>query len=93
MMKYDYEYIDIDDKSVAEVIAALQAWETENPDATDSSIGLPDHGYGSIEITFQRPMTETEIVTYNAQLANSARYVEERDRAEYDRLKTKFEGN
>ena len=90
-MKYDYRFLNIDGLSIAEAIAALQTWEAENPDAIDSFIDLGE--VSTIEITFQRPMTETEIALEDTQLANRARFVEERDRAEYERLKAKFEGN
>ena len=91
-MKYEYDYLDIDYFSVAEAIAALQAWEAEHPDAVEVSISLPSDG-GSLEINYQRPMTEIELSVKKIQEANHSVYMEERDRIEYERLKAKFEGN
>ena len=91
-MKYEYDYLDIDYFTVAEAIAALQAWEAEHPDAVEVSISLPSDG-GSLEINYQRPMTEIELGVKKIQEANHAAYQEERDHIEYQRLKAKFEGN
>ena len=91
-MKYEYDYLDIDYFTVAEAIAALQVWEAEHPDAVEVSISLPSDG-GSLEINYQRPMTEIELGVKKIQEANHAAYQEERDRIEYNRLKAKFEGN
>ena len=92
MMKYEYDYLDIDYVSVAEAIAALQAWQAEHPDAVEDSISLHSDG-GSLEINYQRPMTEIELGVKRIQEANHAAYQEERDRAEYIRLKILFEGS
>lgn len=91
-MKYEYDYLDIDYFTVADAIAALQAWEAEHPDAVEVSISLPSDG-GSLEINYQRPMTEIELGVKKIQEANHAAYQEERDHIEYQRLKAKFEGN
>jgi hypothetical protein len=40
-----------------------------------------------------RPMSEQEIEAKKAQQAQYAIYQEEADRAQYERLKAKFEGN
>ena len=92
--KYCFEELDINGVSVAEAIAALQSWETENPDATESAINVYSDGESAgIEITFHRPMTELELNVQKIQKANSDQWQEERDRAEYERLKAKYEGN
>lgn len=92
--KYCYEELDINGVSVAEAIAALQAWETENPDATDSNLNVYSDGESAgVELTFYRPMTEVELGVLKIQQANAAAYQEERDRTEYERLKAKYEGN
>ena len=92
--KYCYEELDINGVSVAEAIAALQAWETENPDATDSALNIYSDGESAgVELNFYRPMTEIELEAQKAQQANAAAYQQERDRAEYIRLKVLFEGN
>jgi hypothetical protein len=92
--RYCFEELDIHGVSVAEAIAALQAWETENPDATESSISVySDEASVGVEVTFQRPLTELEINIQKIQQANYDAAQEARDRLEYDRLKAKFEGN
>lgn len=93
-IKYCFEELDINGVSVAEAIAALQAWETENPDATESAINVYSDGESAgIELNFYRPMNELELNLLKIQQANSDAYQEERDRAEYERLKAKYEGN
>jgi hypothetical protein len=93
-MKYCYEELDINGVTVAEAIAALQAWETENPDATDSALNIYSDGESAgVELTFYRPMTEVELGVLKIQQANTAAYQEESDRKEYERLKAKYEGN
>ena len=92
--KYCYEELDINGVSVAEAIAALQAWEAENPEATESSLNVYSDGESAgIELTFYRPMTEVELGVLKIQQANAAEYQEARDRTEYERLKAKYEGN
>jgi len=93
--KYCFEELDINGVSVAEAIAALQAWEAENPEATESSLNIYSDGYegAGVEITFHRPMTEVELDAFKIQQANAVAYQQERDRAEYIRLKVLFEGN
>jgi hypothetical protein len=93
--KYCFEELDINGVSVAEAIAALQAWEAENPEATESCLNIYSDGYegAGVEITFHRPMTEVELSVMEIQQANAIAYQEERDRNEYERLKAKYEGN
>jgi hypothetical protein len=90
----EYETIDIDGCSVTEVIAALQTWEAENPEAVNTNFSILYDGEGAYaEIAFQRPMTELEINIQKIQRANYDAAQEARDRNEYVRLKAKFEGN
>lgn len=93
-MKYIYETIEIEGLSVVGAILALQAWKDKNPAAIDDYLVINydgDHSY--VEVNFQRHMTEQELEAQKAQQAQYAIYQEEADRAQYERLKAKFEGN
>jgi hypothetical protein len=93
-MKYNYETLDISGMTVSDAIIALQAWKDENPDAVEDYLVVNYDGEDSyVEVNFQRPMTETELEAQKAQQAQYAIYQEEADRAQYERLKAKFEGN
>lgn len=93
-MKYIYETIEIEGLSVVGAILALQAWKDENPAAIDDYLVINYDGENSyVEVNFQRHMTEQELEAQKAQQAQYAIYQEEADRAQYERLKAKFEGN
>jgi hypothetical protein len=94
MMKYDYETLDIDGVEIADAISMLQEWVDENPEAAKAVINLGSDGDSTyLEVSFERPYTETELEFQKTQAANYAAYQEERDRTEYERLKAKYEGN
>lgn len=94
MMLLSYENLDLDGASVAEAIAALQTWLTENPDAVDDTLYSSYDGESSyIEICFQRPMTEEELNIQKIQQVRADEWQEKRDLETYNRLKAKFEGN
>ena len=93
-MKYVYETLDISGCSIPEAILALQTWQAENPDAVDSCFSVCyDGDSGYTEVSFMRPMSEQEIEAKKAQQAQYAIYQEQAERAQYERLKEKFEGN
>ena len=91
-MKFTYESIDIDGASVADVIAALQAWETENPEATKSTVRFhSDEGYySSVEISFYRPYTNEELEQIKVSEQKSLEWQEKQERETYERLKEKY---
>ena len=94
MMKYGWENLDLNGCSVPEVIAALQTWEAENPTAVDTCLSLYSDGESAYaEVTFHRPMTEEEIALKAREETSMREYAEQRDRAEYIRLKILFEGS
>lgn len=87
----DYTRLYIENSSVAEAIAMLQAWETENPEATQDWISIEYDGDDCIFVVFfRRPMTEEEIDLYSKQLAESAAWQERIERETYERLKAKY---
>lgn len=93
-MKFIYKTLEIDGMSIADAIVALQTWKNENPDAVEDYLSINyDGDYSYVEVHFQRPMTETELEFQKAQEAQYAVYQEEADRAQYERLKAKYEGN
>lgn len=93
-MKYNYETLDISGMTVSDAIIALQAWKDENPDAVEDYLVVNYDGEDSyVEVNFRRPMTEQELEAKKAQEAQYVIYQEEADRAQYERLKAKFEGN
>lgn len=90
-MKYIIQDIDIGEESVAEVIAALQAWETENPEATESTVRFRSDGvYSSVEISFYRPYTSEELEQMKASEQKALEWQEQRERETYERLKEKY---
>lgn len=90
-MKYIIQNIDINGTSVAEAIAALQAWETENPEATESTVGFySDGGYSSVEISFYRPYTSAELEQMKVSEQRALELKEKQERETYERLKEKY---
>ena len=91
-MKFTYESIDIDGASVADVIAALQAWETENPEATESRVRFHSDGdyYSCVEISFYRPYTNEELEQIKVSEQKSLEWQEKQERETYERLKEKY---
>lgn len=91
-LKYNYETLDINGVSVAEAIAALQAWETENPEATDTVFNVYSDGdYAFVEINFYRPYTADELEAIKEAEQKAAEWQERHERELYERLKEKFE--
>lgn len=86
-LKYCYTRLDLSGMSVSEVIAALQAWEAQNPEAVNTYLEIYDR---SAEIRYYRPYTaaELEIITFNQEKVQAAKKAKER--AEYERLKEKY---
>ena len=87
-LKYDYDSLDVNGVSVAEVIAALQAWETENPEATDAIFSLYSDGGDSAfaEVCFYRPLTPEEL----EDIKTAKQWQERRERELYELLKEKY---
>lgn len=91
ILKNNYENIDIDGLSVAEAIAALQAWETENPEATDSTFRMfSDEESAYAEISFSRPYTQKELEQIKAYEQRDLENREKQERQTYERLKEKY---
>ena len=99
-LKYDYQTLDINGLPVAEVISALQAWEAENPEATNAAFYIySDTEYSSLgkstslfaEIGFHRPYIEEEIEDIKTAKQKAAEWQERRERELYELLKEKFE--
>lgn len=92
-MKHEVETLPIDGLTIAETISALQAWSKNHPDISSDYISFGyDGDYTFAEVYYQRPMTEEELVDYNAAIARTAAWQKERDLKEYNRLKAKFGG-
>ena len=90
-LKYDYESLDINGVSVAEAIAALQAWETETPEATEAVFNIyPDGDSAFAEIRFYRPHTSEELEAIKTAKQKAAEWQEQHDRETYERLKEKY---
>jgi hypothetical protein len=93
MTRYDYETLDIDGLSVTDAIAALYAWENENPEATETRLQLCYDGDSAyLEVSFQVPLTPQEIEDKKQREAEWANKVEKHERETYERLKIKYEG-
>ena len=91
-LKYDHESLDINGVSVAEVIGALQAWETETPEATEAVFNIyPDGNSAFAEISFYRPHTSEELEAIKTAKQKAAEGQERRERELYELLKEKFE--
>lgn len=91
-MKFVIQDIDIDGASVEDVIAALQAWETENPEATESRVRFPsDYDCdSSVSISFYRPYTNKELEQIKVSEQKSLEWQEKQERETYERLKEKY---
>jgi hypothetical protein len=94
MTRYDYETLDVQGLSVAEAISVLQAWETENAEATETCLQLYSDGDSAyLEVSFQVPLTPQEIEDKKQREEAFLALQEERERETYERLKAKYEGN
>lgn len=93
-MQHEVEVLPIDGLSVVDAISALQAWSKNHPDISNDSISFSyDVDYFTFaEVYYQRPMTEKELVAHDEIIARTTLKCEERELAEYNRLKAKFEG-
>jgi hypothetical protein len=89
--KYEYNSLDIQGFTVADAIAALQAWETENPEAINSCVQLYSDGDDvHLELSWQVPLTPEEIELKKEQKARSLAIIEQNERQTYERLKAKY---
>ena len=90
-LKYDHQTLDINGLPVAEVISALQAWETETPEATEAVFNIyPDGDSAFAEISFYRPYTREELEAIESTKQKVAEWQEQHDRETYERLKEKY---
>jgi hypothetical protein len=93
-LKYEYESLDIHGLTIQETIALFQAWEADHTDASSTTVETYTDGESCyVEVAFQRPFTEEELAQQelNEKLWKERQEVTER--AEYQRLKAKYEGS
>ena len=91
-LKYDYDQLDIQGLSIQDVIAIFQAWETEHPEAQSTNVGVYSDGDSAyLEVAFCRPFTEEELAQKELNEKLRAERQEAAERAEYERLKAKYE--
>jgi len=92
MLLRRFNHIEINNLTISEVIAALQAWETENPEALDAVLVLDYDTDAYAEVSFNSPMTELEIQEDEERKLKVKKWREQAEHNEYLRLKAKFEG-